>query len=49
MNFEYSFQLIKEKEYLEKIYNRINFENKNTQKQFETIYNTTVKYLLQNI
>lgn len=49
MNFKYSFQLIKEKEYLEKIYNRINFENKNTQKQFETIYNTTVKYLLQNV
>ena len=49
MNFKYSFQLIKEKKYLEKIYNRINFENKNTQKQFETIYDTTVKYLLQNV
>ena len=49
MNFKYSFLLIKEKKYLEKIYNRINFENKNTQKQFETIYDTTVKYLLQNV
>ena len=49
MNFKYSFQIIKEKEYLEKIYKRICFENENTQKQFETIYDTTVKYLLQHI
>jgi putative nucleotidyltransferase with HDIG domain len=47
INFKYSFQIINEKQYLEKLYNRIHFEDSNTQKQFETIYNETKNYLLK--
>ena len=46
MNFKYSCQIINEKKYLEKLYNRIHFEDSNTQKQFDTIYNETKNYLL---
>lgn len=47
LNFKYSFQIINEKQYLEKMYNRIHFEDSNTQKKFDTIYNETKKYLLK--
>lgn len=48
LNFKYSFHVIKEKQYLERLYQRINFENPNTQKQFEAVYNLSKSYLLEN-
>ena len=49
LNYKYSFQVVNENKYLERLYKRIHFENQDTQKQLETIYNTANNYLKKNI
>ena len=45
INFKESLKLIREEKYIEKIYERFNFNDKETQKRYEEIYLKTIKYL----
>lgn len=44
-NFTDSIQYIKEKNYMEKIYNRFEFHNQETMKQYQNIYDKVVNYM----
>ena len=44
-NFSESIKYIKKQKYFEKIYNRFKFNNEETKKQFEEIYNKVIKYM----
>ena len=44
-NFTDSIQYIKEKNYMEKIYNRFEFHNQETMKQYQNIYDKVVNYI----
>ena len=45
LNYPYSINYIKEKQYVDKLYSRLKFENLETQKQLETIYNEAKNFL----
>lgn len=44
-NFPDSIQLVKEKNYMETIYNRFEFHNQKTMEQYKNIYDKVVKYM----
>ena len=44
-NFSDSIQIVKEKNYMEKIYNRFEFHKTKTMEQYKNIYNKVVKYM----
>lgn len=44
-NYQYGLQIIKEKEYYKKIYQRFKFEDKETEERMKNIYQTVEKYL----
>ncbi|MBQ3415924.1 MAG: HD domain-containing protein [Clostridia bacterium] len=44
-NFEYGLNIVKNKEYLEKIYNRYEFKNKETADMYKNIYEEAKKYI----
>lgn len=44
-NFEYSLKILKEKNYINKLYNRFTFEDKNTQEKYEKIYNIANNFI----
>lgn len=45
LNFKYSLKILKENNYLDKIYNRFVFNNKETKERMEKIYKTAKKYI----
>lgn len=45
LNFEQTLKILKENNYLEKIYNRFTFENPETKEKMEKIYETAKKYV----
>ncbi len=46
-NYEFSLKIIKEKEYIDKLYNRFTFNNQETKEKFDKIYETVKKYLIE--
>ena len=47
-NYEYALQIIKEKKYFKKIYQRFEFEDKETQERIDQIYKIVEQYLEEN-
>ena len=45
LNFEQTLKILKENNYLEKIYNRFTFKNPETKEKMEKIYETAKKYV----
>ena len=48
-NFEYGLSIVKENEYLEKIYKRYDFKDKETMKKYNDIYKEANNYILSRI
>ena len=44
-NYDYALQMVKEKEYFKKIYERFDFEEKETQEKIEEIYKIVEEFL----